>query len=490
MAATNKKLAPKKKTAAKKTTTTKKEPSKPTTIVRLELKEGKSNKFWEIETQGGLALVSRFGRIGARGQEKKTSFPSNWEAERARKSQIEAKLKKGYSYAKTAEELALERPPAKPSKRSAALEAAILEDLADPKAWLVYADWLQGEGDPRGELVVLQTSLETKKSPKLKARAEAILEEHGDALLGALRKHVQTLDGKNVPTFEWRRGFVHSMRISYNQYARSGPPVDVPQFFTEALKHPSLALVQEIVIGEYNGAVWDKKRGSNQVYEPLIDCIVKAKPKALRRLVIGEYEFPDDTEISWTYIGSLAKLWKACPRLEEIVVQGGSIDTGKIESPSLRTAKFITGGLPRKSVQAIATASWPNLASLEIWFGDPNYGAGGKLEDIQPILEGKGLAKLKHLALANFDQADALAAVIGRSKIVKQLETLDLSKGTMTDEGARSLLSAASAMKHLARLDLTDNCIESTKGIVALAKKVLVNGQKDPAEERYVSVGE
>ena len=39
---------------------------------------------------------------------------------------------------------------------SAQLLAAIIEDPDDDAPRLVYADWLQAQGDPRGELMQLQ----------------------------------------------------------------------------------------------------------------------------------------------------------------------------------------------------------------------------------------------------------------------------------------------------------------------------------------------
>jgi uncharacterized protein (TIGR02996 family) len=44
-------------------------------------------------------------------------------------------------------------------KTNAELEQAIRNHPDDPKAYLVYADWLQTAGDPRGELIAVQHRL-------------------------------------------------------------------------------------------------------------------------------------------------------------------------------------------------------------------------------------------------------------------------------------------------------------------------------------------
>ncbi len=463
-------------------------------VQRLEVKNKTSQKFWEAEVRD-KTLLTRWGRIGTKGQEKKKTFPSSYAAGQAFETQLEEKLKKGYKRAKTAAEIELEKPPAKKPKRNPDLEAAILKDIDDPKAWLVYADWLQGEGDPRGELIVVQYGLEEKKkNAKLAAREKEILEESGAALLGPLRKHMQSLDHRNRDTFTWRRGFLSSVYVSYNSYARAGQaPVDVPKHLATILAHPSAALVDHITLGEYNTGVWDKKRGSSQVYEPLVDAIAKAKPKALRKLVVGEYEFPDDTEISWVHIGSLGKIWAACPRLEQLTVQGGKIELGKIDAPALREARFITGGLPRKAAQSIAVAKWPKLERLEVWLGDSSYGAGATIADLAPIFEGKNLPALVHLGLRNSEIADEIAEALAKSKILRQLESLDLSMGTMTDEGALALAKGLKSAKRLTSVDVSGNYL-SASGAAAIKKVVKTVKAKDQrgSEEgrRYVAVGE
>ncbi|HEY1814001.1 MAG TPA: TIGR02996 domain-containing protein [Kofleriaceae bacterium] len=40
--------------------------------------------------------------------------------------------------------------------RNTELEEQIFADPSDPAAYLVYADWLQSQSDPRGELIVRQ----------------------------------------------------------------------------------------------------------------------------------------------------------------------------------------------------------------------------------------------------------------------------------------------------------------------------------------------
>lgn len=63
------------------------------------------------------------------------------------------------------------------------LLAAILETPDDDAPRLVYADWLQGHGDPRGELIQLQCQLaaapDDDRRRNIKIAENKLLEAHG-----------------------------------------------------------------------------------------------------------------------------------------------------------------------------------------------------------------------------------------------------------------------------------------------------------------------
>lgn len=144
-------------------------------------------------------------------------------------------------------------------------------------------------------------------------------------------------------------------------------------------------------------------------------------------------------------------------------------------------------------------AVYPALETLRLWFGDPDYGSTAKLADVSALLDGKQVPKVVELALANTDGAlgNQIAAAVIESKIVKQLRVLDLSGGSIDDEGAAVLVAGKSALGHLQRLDLSDNYLTpaGVKLVKKLAKEVLVDDQREPYDwdedqRRYASVGE
>jgi hypothetical protein len=72
------------------------------------------------------------------------------------------------------------------------------------------------------------------------------------------------------------------------------------------------------------------------------------------------------------------------------------------------------------------------------------------------ILDG-AVGSLRHLGLVNTMLTNDLIARLARSAILSQLQSLDLSRGTMTRRGADALFAHARAFAHLESIDLGDN---------------------------------
>src|SRR5690242_13390168 len=92
---------------------------------------------------------------------------------------------------------------------TAAIRAGIARAGPDPDdlaPYLVLADWLQQQGDPRGELIAIQCARETADMPELAANEQALFDAHLAAWLG------NADDAYRVGELElvWRRGFVWS----------------------------------------------------------------------------------------------------------------------------------------------------------------------------------------------------------------------------------------------------------------------------------------
>ena len=364
------------------------------------------------------------------------------------------------------------------------LEAAIEADLDNPDAYLVYGDWLQAQGDPRGELVALQHAVSTadgEKAKELKKTEAALLKKLKPQLLGKIAK------SEKVFKLTWERGFLRAARIAFDyDFADDGGSMkDLTRILLEL---PSARFLQDLTFG-----IFDFEGENN--YQQVIDLLVKTgQPKTLRSLFLGDFDFPEECEMSWSHVGNTSKLYGAFPGLRRLVLQGGGeIALGDVVLPELRHFELRSGGVKVKVVRSIAKARWPKLEHLEIWFGSRSYGADAGVKDIRSILDGEGLSNLKYLGLKNFEFAEELCRALPDAKVLKQLETLDLSMGTMDDGCAAILAANKGAFEHLAVLNVNDNLMSKAvkKVLDGTARTVEFGKQRSYGEgHRYASVGE
>lgn len=448
---------------------------------RYEFTEEGSSKFWEIELSE-TAFTTRWGRIGTQGQQKTQTFATAAEARKQHDALVQEKTRKGYAPVR-----------AEPSAGQA-LEDAILEAPDNVDAYLVHADWLQSQGDPRGELIMLHhaaTQAQGARALELKTQAEQLIARH-PALLSEELAAAMKQEGRAKTqelSVQWHLGYLRSARLARSEWESR---FDMAATVKALLSHPSARFLRELTLGIPNFE-------SGSSYDGVIRAIVEAGgSRSLRSLFIGDFRYPGETEISWTLVGDVEPLYAVLPRLSSLRLRGGEVSLGKIRLPELREFVMETGGLPLAAVKSIARAQWPNLERMEVWFGNRNYGAEGGVSDIRPILEGKGLPKLRSLGLCNTDFTDRLCRALPDAPVLPQLESLDLSMGTMSDRGAELLAASAKAFRHLRRLDVSDNLL-SPDGVAQVARlcpDVQHHSQRRLEDYggddgyRYVSVGE
>ncbi|MFP2904484.1 WGR domain-containing protein [Pyxidicoccus sp. 3LFB2] len=451
-------------------------------MTRYEFTEEGSSKFWEIELSDA-SLTTRWGRIGTQGQQKAQSFPNAAEAKKQHDTLVQEKERKGYV-----------RVGAEPPPAGQALEDAILEAPDNVDAYLVLADWLQSQGDPRGELIMLHhaaTQARGAEAEALAQQAAQLIARHPSLLSEELaRAMVQRASATTHElSVQWHLGYIRAARLARSEWES---PFDLAATVKALLMHPSARFLRELTLGIPNFE-------SGSSYDGVIQAIVEAGgSRSLRSLFIGDFKHPGETEISWTLVGNVEPLYAVLPRLASLRLRGGGVALGKIQLPELREFTIETGGLPLAAVKSIARAQWPNLERLEVWFGNRHYGAEGGVSDIRPILDGKGLPKLRRLGLCNTDFTDRLCRALPDAAVLPQLETLDLSMGTMTDRGAALLAEHAEAFRHLRQLDVSDNLIseEAVAQVAGLCPDVQHHFQRplehyeDDDGYRYVAVGE
>lgn len=365
----------------------------------------------------------------------------------------------------------------------AALERKLLDNPDALDDWLVYADALAEAGDARGELVSIGVSLARGQGnvTQLREREDALLQAHAHAWFGEL-----------VEQDEWRECFGWTLRTGFWGRIRlwvdyDHRDTDLGQVLSYALAHPSAKFLRELDIGLTSGDGQDS-------YAGCIHALTRHGPlPSLRRMTLGDFEYPDESEISWVQVGDVGGLWPLLTGLEQLKLQGASIILGTPRSTSLRTLLLHTGGLPEVAGDSLGLAELPNLEHLEVWFGSENYGGTCLGEHAREILDNRSFKQLRRLALANAFFADDIAIEVARAKLPPKLAVLDLSMGTMTDEGAERLLASAKSLRRLTTLDLSRNYLSPAmcERLQSALPNVLVHEQKQAdGEWRYVSVSE
>ncbi|MEP6859930.1 MAG: TIGR02996 domain-containing protein [Deltaproteobacteria bacterium] len=356
------------------------------------------------------------------------------------------------------------------------LEAQCRAAPDDSPTWAVYADWLMQEGDPRGELAALVV----KGAPSAEfIRANHIAFYGSDELWAA------------IEVTAWRHGFPLGVTIKVHM----DDELQLVDATRELLAMPFAQFVERVAFGLAGFE-------SNNDWTPVMDAVTSSPRAAeLRSLRFDAYT-SEDQEISWTAFGDFSAAWPRLAALEELVIRSGVGGTlGKLVLPRLQRFARISGGLSAAELQAICEAQWPQLEALELWLGTHAYNGQASVDRLLPILAAATLPKLRHLALCNGEIVDALIPELARSAVLKQLRTLDLSKGTMGSVATTRLVEEAAKFAHLEALDLSENCLtaeECTRIRAALPQCNLddqrgdrEDGDEDHDEDdRYVAVGE
>ena len=212
----------------------------------FEFAEGGSSKFWEI-TLAGTSVKTRYGKIGSDGQQTVKDFKAAGEARAEHDKLVAEKTKKRYKLVRGDAPAA----PVSVHAHNAKLEAAIEKDPDNADEYLVYADWLQGQGDPRGELIALQHGGKT-------APAKKLLDQNKEHFWGKAAEFLDMVEaypygplGENTT---WRNGYLEKLWISNKTersktYGGSLPEGDVEELLGALLAHPSARFLRELTVG-------------------------------------------------------------------------------------------------------------------------------------------------------------------------------------------------------------------------------------------------
>ncbi|MET9594301.1 STM4015 family protein [Streptomyces sp. NPDC006516] len=206
--------------------------------------------------------------------------------------------------------------------------------------------------------------------------------------------------------------------------------------------------VEALIIGQ-----WGETYEENSSYPLGLVIAAAERLTSLRAVFVGDL-VAEEAEISWIEQSDVTTLLTAYPGLTHLGVRGGSgLKFPPVEHASLRALTIESGGLPADALRGVLDSELPALERLDLWLGVSAYGGDATVPDLAPLLAGTRFPRLSHLGLRNSELQNEIAVAIAAAPVVAQLRTLDLSNGTLGDEGAAALLEGQPLI-HLGALDL------------------------------------
>ena len=419
--------------------------------------EGGKDRFWEIRLDG-TTVSTRSGKLGTDG---KANAPKQLASRGRAEQDIEKRIAEQRAKGFVEVTQTTNAEPANP-----ALERQIIEEPTDSGRCLVYADWLQGQGHPRGELGVLQASRAERPDDAALAKAEQkLFERHPELaptrVMEAAKKHKRTGDADDDRTLvTWENGFIAAARI-----ARTSDrlPYTVRELVRELLAHPAARFLRELRIGSLGPDEHD--------YADVIDEIIRGCPSTLRVLSLVDLP-PGTAELVFANLADVTPLLEATPLLEELRLAGNHVLLRSLALPKLRRLAIATSD--EAVLLTLATAGLPALESVQLSSGDAPMPPAALAKVLSPAW------RVQQLAMTRTANTDQLVPHILKSALLPELARLDLSGGTLSDAGAGLLLLGQSKLEHLADLDLSGNTLSPTmvKQLDKLCATVRLDNQR------------
>ncbi|MDE7310106.1 MAG: STM4015 family protein [Eubacterium sp.] len=264
---------------------------------------------------------------------------------------------------------------------------------------------------------------------------------------------------------------------TYEQYEDDDRSSD--SMVEDILADPDFPRLKELIIGDW-GDAWEDS------CQPILNGIVEhAKQFShIEKLFIGDMNY-EQCEVSWIIQGDYSKLWAALPNLKGLTIKGSTdLVLGEICHEGLEELTIICGGIGSDVLSSIQNAKLPNLKKLLLYIGAENYGFDGNADTIRELLANADFPKLQYLGITNSEIQDELAKVVLESKFMGQIETLDLSMGTLTDKGGALLLEEIVKWPNVKALDVHYHYLsdEMAENLIKLPMDVDVSEPNEPDE--------
>ncbi|MEP1079523.1 STM4015 family protein [Leptolyngbya sp. PL-A3] len=328
------------------------------------------------------------------------------------------------------------------------------------------------------------------------------LAERLGGYLGYSGQHVTHFAKRDVREFQAGQALsnpqqtAYALRSGYDDDNDGGTSIDAQ--LDALLDTAGSEQVEALVFGAWNRDedFFTGEDSSQELVEQLAS--LSNRLPNLKALFIGDIT-SEECEVSWLTQSDMSPILQAYPQLEVLQVRGGM---GLKFEPSenavhkhLKALILETGGLSRETVTQIYEWDFPALEHLEFWFGSEHYGGDCWEQDLAPILNELVFPNLTYLGLRNSQFADELIDRLIGSPLLAGLQVLDLSMGTLSDEGAAKLLEYWE-ISNLEILNVSESYLSGATidQLQALGIQVIADDQRSIEDEyddgRYCAVSE
>lgn len=331
--------------------------------------------------------------------------------------------------------------------RSPELEAGIAEHPDDPGAYLVYADWLQEQGDSLGTFVALGAQADAGDEAAQKQFAKEL--KRG-GVLGRLASYVP-----RTIALQWRNGFVHGIQLG-KPAARGGYETSVMLELTLALR--ICQFVQRMTVCPF------RQRESATALLPLI---AKAELPVLRDLSIRGFQRLEgfDQLESMPRLRSLKiemrdrgvlTLETVPSRVESLAIETNELQLPKpdLEAPSV-TQLEIVGDHPGAAAKWLERGRFPKLRELVF---DGAF-VDCSMADLSAWLGRRDAPKLTSLTMRRTESTAHLLARLIESRWGSELTHLSVADGDLKPADLHKLAPGMTALSKLESLDLRGNSV-------------------------------
>lgn len=224
----------------------------------------------------------------------------------------------------------------------------------------------------------------------------------------------------------------------------------------EALLNHSHAKEIEALICRLGYDYWNEENYFGVGLEAL--CDASTNLPNFKALYIGDCE-QHEYRKSKLHVFDIRPILEAFPKLQVLQVRGRfdefTLECHNLQHDHLKTLIIETADLNNQNLAQICNLQLPTLEYFELWLGRQLYDTTS-FDSLTPVLSAQSFPNLSYLGLRSCEFTDLLAETITQSSIIKQLTVLNLSMGSLTDDGAKILLNCPE-INQLHTLDVSMN---------------------------------